>query len=546
MSAAGSGAGEGVVLDADASSSNRDDGHRPVTQLEQSSSLSKGFQELSVAEEDLTPQAGPSMLRKTAHPAEFVSLDQPDARNVHTQQFRDNEDRNRQASAGTSDSYDTCNIGELHSNTSSSANALEDGDERMESLSHLSTENDAQLRDIQYAQPRGVDFATDKTANSTSPSRIPNGRNQESPMRDFISPLPTPASEEITALRMSGRSSLSADPYRGSSSSESEQDVSQRESHPTATRPSTSDSTRVPSNLSHDPLHNGERLVDVGNSTFQPIPLVELALHEKVKQNALQFCIPGEPVSKSRGNDASTQAQNGHDTSDSQGDPFIVSASSSRHPAEQVQPLQPPLAKADLRRERGDDFVETPSSSSHTSNRGGLFQTAKQSTTGTLESAAVPRLFVQETKGDRNTAAGTGDDTSSSSIGYRKMSADSNSPLAIASSTTSARPSQGHGSSSNSQTSQTVFAQQQAAPPFSQTVSPTSGTNSRRSPDQSKSSGSREKDKERTSTMANGKDRDRSRRQLGEWTLGKTLGAGSMGKVKLGVSTITGEKVSGF
>ena len=34
-----------------------------------------------------------------------------------------------------------------------------------------------------------------------------------------------------------------------------------------------------------------------------------------------------------------------------------------------------------------------------------------------------------------------------------------------------------------------------------------------------------------------------SRRQLGEWTLGKTLGAGSMGKVKLAVSVNTGEKV---
>ena len=45
------------------------------------------------------------------------------------------------------------------------------------------------------------------------------------------------------------------------------------------------------------------------------------------------------------------------------------------------------------------------------------------------------------------------------------------------------------------------------------------------------------------SESRNEKDRERSKRQLGEWTLGKTLGAGSMGKVKLGVSTITGEKV---
>lgn len=56
--------------------------------------------------------------------------------------------------------------------------------------------------------------------------------------------------------------------------------------------------------------------------------------------------------------------------------------------------------------------------------------------------------------------------------------------------------------------------------------------------------------RERERTAAAEQERDReteraasSRRQLGEWTLGKTLGAGSMGKVKLGVSTITGEKV---
>lgn len=35
----------------------------------------------------------------------------------------------------------------------------------------------------------------------------------------------------------------------------------------------------------------------------------------------------------------------------------------------------------------------------------------------------------------------------------------------------------------------------------------------------------------------------RSRRQLGEYTLTKTIGAGSMGKVKLGVSNVNGEKV---
>jgi hypothetical protein len=137
MSAAGSGAGEGVVLDADAPASNLDDGHRPVTQLQQGNSLNQGFSELSIADESLTPEAGPSMPRKSAHPAEFVSSDQPDARNGRTPQFRDD----RQTSAGMNDSYDMCNIGELQSNTSSSANALEDGDERTESASQLSSDS---------------------------------------------------------------------------------------------------------------------------------------------------------------------------------------------------------------------------------------------------------------------------------------------------------------------------------------------------------------------------------------------------------------------
>ncbi|ORY62857.1 hypothetical protein BCR35DRAFT_308894 [Leucosporidium creatinivorum] len=47
-------------------------------------------------------------------------------------------------------------------------------------------------------------------------------------------------------------------------------------------------------------------------------------------------------------------------------------------------------------------------------------------------------------------------------------------------------------------------------------------------------SGEKEREKEST----------RSRRVLGEWTMSKTLGAGSMGKVKLGISGVTGEKVA--
>ncbi|GAA5875791.1 hypothetical protein JCM16303_003997 [Sporobolomyces ruberrimus] len=58
---------------------------------------------------------------------------------------------------------------------------------------------------------------------------------------------------------------------------------------------------------------------------------------------------------------------------------------------------------------------------------------------------------------------------------------------------------------------------------------------------------SNKEEKERLSDQAaagGGGGSSRSRRVLGEWQMTKTLGAGSMGKVKLGVSSISGEKVA--
>ncbi len=42
----------------------------------------------------------------------------------------------------------------------------------------------------------------------------------------------------------------------------------------------------------------------------------------------------------------------------------------------------------------------------------------------------------------------------------------------------------------------------------------------------------------------NGNGKQRNSRQVGDWVLGKTLGAGSMGKVKLATNLYTKEKVS--
>lgn len=68
---------------------------------------------------------------------------------------------------------------------------------------------------------------------------------------------------------------------------------------------------------------------------------------------------------------------------------------------------------------------------------------------------------------------------------------------------------------------------------------PSSGTRGRDGYDEGSTGRDRERDKEKSRAVSSS-----SRKQLGEWTLGKTLGAGSMGKVKLGVSSVTGGKVS--
>lgn len=72
-------------------------------------------------------------------------------------------------------------------------------------------------------------------------------------------------------------------------------------------------------------------------------------------------------------------------------------------------------------------------------------------------------------------------------------------------------------------------------------VASTSGTARSREPSVKKEGSSEERRREREAQKD--KDSTRSRRVLGEWAMSKTLGAGSMGKVKLGISSVTGEKV---
>lgn len=240
-------------------------------------------------------------------------------------------------------------------------------------------------------------------------------------------------------------------------------------------------------------------------------------------------------------------AQTHRERSQSPEDPFVVAASSSRLRDEDGLHRHGPARRPHVQTEQEEEFAETLATSSPTSHRGHLSHSNGQGSTGLPGSPAAPRSprsSMQKARGGGSTAASTGHHTSTSSICNARLSADSTAPLPSGSAL-SPRPSQNHEPGlSDPQASPSTFAEQQAAAPFSQTV-PAHDSSNYRSTDHSRSSSSKEKDKERSVSQINGKERERSsRRQLGEWTLGKTLGAGSMGKVKLGVSAVTGEKVS--
>ena len=133
----------------------------------------------------------------------------------------------------------------------------------------------------------------------------------------------------------------------------------------------------------------------------------------------------------------------------------------------------------------------------------------------------------------------------------RPSSNHSNAPTALGSST-SATPPHAHEFANNDlPSSRTSPRQGHAHSPIQPSTPPSRPTGSSKEGRPSEAVRGRERDQRpetgtpnQTEGGTRDKEKERSRRQLGEWTLGKTLGAGSMGKVKLGVSKISGEKVN--
>ncbi|GAA5974491.1 hypothetical protein JCM21900_005831 [Sporobolomyces salmonicolor] len=95
-------------------------------------------------------------------------------------------------------------------------------------------------------------------------------------------------------------------------------------------------------------------------------------------------------------------------------------------------------------------------------------------------------------------------------------------------------------SPSSSTTNGTTARKSSSSRSAAEGTSTTNGTSSRRDRDR----GGRDQEKLAAEAAVAGTSSSRSRKTLGEWQLTKTLGAGSMGKVKLGVSGVSGEKVA--
>lgn len=374
-------------------------------------------------------------------------------------------------------------------------------------------------------------------------ARLPSYKGSPSQWGD--SPVGTPASEDIKCLSLT--------------EAEAERRTSSLISSP--------ESQTFPIPRVGEPIEAGEVLRESNATEMQPIPIVDMANAEEM---------PLETLVQAADNIVATNGQTStlSDTGDRQG----RSQLSSRRQSTDLETAVPSVSS---HTSGNTDYhlARTPSVSSSLGGRRSSLATQavvdQESAVETLAqpssatqsshpplSPSSPRYSTSQTRSTRGessmTGGRSGTDYSTSSIGHsRRLSNDSNTPLAIGSSI-SARPSHAGHDGSQSHVPQPVqtstmrrnpsASKMQRSPSRDQlragssrerTSTPTAGTSAEQGLQQQPEAGSssqRERaEKERVASS--------SRRQLGEWTLGKTLGAGSMGKVKLGVSSITGEKV---
>ncbi|KAL7009368.1 Serine/threonine-protein kinase [Cystobasidiomycetes sp. EMM_F5] len=292
-----------------------------------------------------------------------------------------------------------------------------------------------------------------------------------------------------------------------------------------------------PSRLSREPSQEGDTVAEGSGSPMQPIPLVELAEASNTTSGAIQETVAGITSISSEAmrvnmNDETMIDQGnvqspGTDIQRLSSDTYSsrthnTAPSTSRRIASQLAEELNSQKKAD-RRSRGDSARTTETDDTMTSmDVHGHGQSPRRLGNGDSPPAVIANGFHDEaTHAARDTEqlyVSTSEQKTANATTRPTAGSSRSQPLELA--------------AEHSRHNQSVLGNGQQGS--------SSGVANQLSAIPSR-------ERERTAAAEQERDRETeraasSRRQLGEWTLGKTLGAGSMGKVKLGVSTITGEK----
>lgn len=576
MSAAGEGAGEGVAIDSEL-------GSPPHPATTPAAEVTESADSFTVSATTVTSPFPQDQVK--VHPADLVTSSKPDPHRPASTPQQNHLRETFGDSSFTADSYyasGSTTAGGIESGfggssvgtaspTTSTAYAVEGGD---------SPELRAGLS-LQSTSPSSFSAANPPRLRQGLPSFNRNVHPSQRSGQE--SPMATPASEKIEALSLTPA------------------EVEERKS--SFIVQSSPDSTFAPLPHRVEPAHAGEVLRESTGTEMQPIPLVELANSDKAPLETLIEAVdPAASASTTdsglphlRQNQPASSTASSSRSASVNLDGAVASASSqttgntdyhlartssaaSSLAGRRTTTRTPPAASSannDAEPSPQATTIISTSTSTPDNDDNGVeslaIQSARQSSSSNRQLPPSPSSYRQnfsQTRGSRADSSMTGGrsatDYSTSSIGHsRRFSNDSNAPIAFSSST-SARPDLGHdGSQANMAGSQSTSTRRESSTSRMQQVPSTSIREA--GPDRERE---RERERERTTTSSNQqqgrngaqdsasasapkttKDKERekervpsssSRRQLGEWTLGKTLGAGSMGKVKLGVSSITG------
>lgn len=528
MSQAGNGAGEGMALSTDNGDAAHDDAAAtalPAMQLVEPLGASPPAAAHRKSSSNSLPRSSMIPIRPSAsasgqrlmsamgspgkaHPADLVSSSNPDP---HSHHHHNRTQRGKEYSMdSTADSQ----------YTRGTANAVE-GD--TDSYYNGSDEPDSVPQLASDGIQSDSHGAAESSGRPVLHTRIPSATRAWAD-----SPVSTPGSEEIKALSgtpngvyVTNLPGVAADDSPVQQGGRSLASSIRTAVGPDGSRPSTAGSGAMYTQTSAEPSHAGQVLAETTETRLQPIPIVELADGTVGAQDLQRLSTRTPSIENSQAQPSISMQRAGSlrkspsvQTSGSGHTSYHATRTGESPQSSPRQLQRRPSTQGQIRAGQqaypDDAFTETLAD--------GTSQYAQPSPRADRNRGQDGRYSID------STVSRTQGGTASSISGHR---------------------SHGHEAASHDgQQSPTKGKHPQYSDQQNGAATPTSEGHSGAALSRSKNTNAAHEERQEASSSNKDRDKDRSRKQLGEWTLGKTLGAGSMGKVKLGISTISGEKVS--